>query len=371
MNQSKIFQVALSLTPGIGDINAKLLLSYCGSADEIFKSPKSKLLKIPGVGEKTVDALKSPDIIKNAEREVEQCIKLGISILFFADKDYPSRLKHAPDSPVVLYYKGTANLNHHKIIGIVGTRQATFYGKSFVDRFVSDLKIHDPLIVSGLAYGIDIQAHKASLNNNLSTIGITASGLNTIYPAVHKDTAFQMLEKGGVMTEFRIGTKPDAHNFPMRNRVIAGICDALVVVEAASSGGALITAEIANSYNKDVFAVPGNIDQKYSEGCNNLIKSNKAHLLTNVKDLEYIMNWNIEENSGTNSNHQLQLDFSELDDKEIVVIKTLKEAGSELHIDELGWKTNLPINQIASILLNLEFKSFVKSLPGKKFRLLK
>lgn len=368
MNNQKIYQVALTLVPGIGDITAKQLINYCGSAEEVFKSTPSALYKIPGIGEKIISAIKTQNVLKKAEEEIEKCIKREIRILFFTDEQYPSRLIHVPDSPALLYFKGNVDLNFSRIIGIVGTRQSTEYGKDIVYKLTKDLKRLSPLIVSGLAYGIDIHAHKAALQNNIPTIGVTASGLDYIYPAAHKDTALQMLNNGGVLTEHKLGTKPDAHNFPERNRIIAGMCDAIIVVEAAKKGGALITAEIANSYNKDVFAVPGNVGNKSSEGCNNLIKTHRANLLTCVEDLEYIMNW--EPSDSTIHEKKESSNFLEdLSEEEKYLIKIIEESGGDLHMDEISWKSQIPINQIASILLNLEFKSLVKSLPGKKFRL--
>jgi DNA processing protein len=370
MESSKIYQVALSLIPNVGDIIAKQLISYCGSAEAVFKSNKAKLIKIPGIGEKTAEAIISANVIKQAEKEVERCLKFNIEIIFYSDAGYPEKLRHAPDSPLILYYRGNADLNQNKVISIVGTREATSYGKEFVENFIKGILPHQPLIVSGLAYGIDIIAHRESLKRNLQTVGIVANGLDTLYPAAHKDIAYKMVQCGGVLTEHPLGTKPEAHNFPMRNRIIAGMSDAIIVVEAASSGGALITAEVGNSYNRDVFAVPGNIGNRYSEGCNNLIKANKAHLITSYKDVEYIMNWEADPAEISRSNPQLALDLTDMNPDEKKVLDILKENDQELHIDDISWRTKIPINKIASILLNLEFKSFVKSLPGKKFKIL-
>ena len=297
MDSERLSFLALHLVPGIGDYLIKQLVSYCGSAENVFKTPKGKLLKIPGIGGVTAEAIKTENTLHEAEKEFKKAEKEDVEILFYTDKKFPSRLKAIDDSPSLLYVKGNTNLNQAKIVAIVGTRQATAYGKEMVDRIVEGLVPHQALIVSGLAYGIDVQAHKQALKHNLSTVGILGSGMDVIYPAAHKDIARKMLDYGGLITENRFGTQPDAHNFPARNRIIAGLCDALIIVEAAAKGGALITAEIANSYNKDVFAVPGNIGQTYSEGCNKLIKINKAHLLASTKDLEYIMNWSLKKDS--------------------------------------------------------------------------
>src|SRR6185295_17331439 len=299
MDSERLSFLALHLVPGIGDRLIKQLVSYCGSAENVFKTPKGKLLRIPGIGGVTAEAIRTENTLHEAEQELKKAEKEDVEILFYTDKKFPSRLKAIEDSPSLLYVKGNTNLNQAKIVAIVGTRQATAYGRGMVDRIVEGLVPHQALIISGLAYGIDIQAHKQALRQNLSTVGILGSGMDVIYPAAHKETARKMLDYGGLITENRFGTQPDAHHFPARNRIIAGLCDALIIVEAAEKGGALITAEIANSYNKDVFAVPGNIGQTFSEGCNKLIKINKAHLLASSKDVEYIMNWGLKKDSKT------------------------------------------------------------------------
>lgn len=293
MNQSRLSLLALHFVPGVGDYLIRQLISYCGSAENVFKTPKGRLLKIPGVGEVTAKAVLSNKAFSQAERELEKAQKSNVSILFFIDKEYPSRLKQISDAPSVLFVKGNINFENPKAVAIVGTRQATNYGKECIDHLVAQLVPHDALIISGLAYGIDIHAHKQALKHSLQTIGVMGSGIDVIYPSTHTDTAKSMLHHGGLVTENIFGAKPDAHNFPMRNRIIAGLCDALVVVEAVEKGGAMITAELANSYQKDVFAFPGIIALSHSKGCHNLIKSNKAHLLTCVQDLEYIMNWKL------------------------------------------------------------------------------
>jgi len=364
MDQERVSLLALHFISGIGDFLVKQLVSYCGSAEQVFNTPKGKLLKIPGVGEFSAEAIKNGKTFQEAERELIKAEKNDTEILFFTDKKYPHRLKTIDDAPAVLYYKGNQNLNVAKSVGIVGTRQATEYGKEVVEKICRELVPHKPLIVSGLAYGIDIHAHKFALKHGLATIGVMGSGMDIIYPAVHKDTAKKMVGQGGLITENRFGTKPDAHNFPARNRIIAGLCDALIVVEAAEKGGALITAEIANTYNKDVFAVPGNLGQTYSDGCNKLIKINKANVYTSVKDLEYIMNW-----SSETSGVQTTLDLHQFEPEEQKVIAILKERKAPVMIDELSFKSSLPPSQLASLLLTLEFKNAVKSLPGKMFTL--
>ena len=366
MDQNRLAQIALNFIPGVGHMLVKQLVSYCGSAEAVLKSPKSKLLKIPGIGHQTANAVINQNVIKRAEEELLKCEKKGAEILLYTDPKFPKRLNQINDAPSLLYYKGNANLNNTKIVAIVGTRKATTYGREVTEQLIEQLKPHNPLIVSGLAYGIDIHAHKAALKFELDTIGVLASGVNVIYPALHKDVAQKMVLQGGLISENPIDAKPDAPKFPARNRIIAGMADAIIVVEAAARGGALITAEIANGYNKDVFAVPGQVDSEFSEGCNNLIKSNKAHLINSAKDIEYIMNWE----AGLAIPQSLSLDLDNFDCNEQIVIKELLEQKDSIMIDNLSWKTQLPISTLASVLLNLEFKGYISALPGKRFKLL-
>jgi DNA processing protein len=367
MDQNRLCLLALHFIPGIGDYLIRQLVSYCGSAEKVFKTPKGKLLKVPGVGEVTAEAIKQGKPFSQAEKEVKKAEAENVQFVFFTDKNFPSRLRQINDAPSLLYVKGNIDFENAKCVGIVGTRQATAYGKQRVEELVKDLVPHHALIISGLAYGIDIHAHKQALKSKLPTVGVMGSGMDVIYPSSHKETAKKMMEDGGLVTEHSFGTQPDAHNFPARNRIVAGLCDAVVIVEAAEKGGALITAEIANSYNKDVFAFPGNIGQSHSAGCNNLIKSNKAHLITSVKDLEYIMNWSATEKPQKKETFDLQ----SYNPNEQLILTTLIHNNKQLMIDELSWKTNMPVSQLASVLLNLEFKGVVASLPGKIYKLVK
>jgi DNA processing protein len=368
VDQNRIAFLALHFIPGIGDYLVRQLISYCGSAEKVFKTSRGRLLKIPGVGEITADVILKGKSFQQAERELVKAEKESVQILLFTDKNYPARLRNIPDSPSILYTKGNINFENPKAIAIVGTRQATSYGKERVEEIIRELIPHQALIVSGLAYGIDIHAHKQALKHSLATVGVMGSGMDIIYPPSHKETADKMLAHGGLVTENSFGTKPEAHNFPQRNRIIAGLCDALVVVEAAVKGGALITAEIANSYNKDVFAFPGGVGENYSEGCNNLIKTNRAHLITSVKDLEYIIGWDA---SASSKKVKPSISLAEFDESEKVILKILIEKKAAAVIDELSWKSTLPISQLASVLLGLEFKGVVKSLPGKQYTLSK
>lgn len=368
MDQIRLSLLALHFIPGLGDYLIRQLISYCGSAERIFTLPKGKLLKVPGIGEVTAEAIRKGEPFRRAEEEIRLAEKNDVELLFFVDKHYPSRLKQISDAPTLLYAKGKMNFENLKTVGIVGTRKATEYGKRCVDELVEGLVAHEATIISGLAYGIDIHAHRQAIRHKLPTIGVMGSGIDVVYPSAHRDTVKKMYEQGGLVTEHPFGTKPDAHNFPARNRIVAGLCDAVIIVEAASKGGALITADIANSYNKDVFAYPGNIGQESSEGCNHLIKTNKAFLITSVKDLEYLMNWNA---ASPPPLKKSPLDLSAFTEEEKPVMLTLAENKNQLMIDELSWKTGLTIGELASILLNLELKGAITSLPGKMYKLRK
>lgn len=368
MKDDLLYEVAIGMLPGVGAQLTKLLISYCGSAEMVFKQGKGKLKKIPGIGETTANKIINQAILSKAEKELVQAEKDNVSLLFYTHKEFPERLKQLPDAPALLYYKGNANLNCSKIISIVGTRQASSYGREIVEKLAADLQKYNVLVVSGLAYGIDITAHKAALANKLPTVGVMASGINIIYPAAHRETAEKMTEHGGLLTEYSFDTSPDAPRFPARNRIIAGMADAVIVVEAASKGGALITAEIANSYNKEVFAVPGNLGHKHSEGCNLLIRNHKANIYTRPEDLEYILNWTIDTGNATPAQDAYQNSYEHLNYEEKELVMLLK-SGEGIQIDELSWKSQIPVSKLASILLNLEFQGVVKALPGKKFKL--
>jgi DNA processing protein len=371
ITDEKIYQVALSMVPHVGGAIAKQLINYCGSASEVFKSKNYLLQRIPGVGSKIAHAIKNSDALDKAYQEVEICQRKGIQIIAYTDPDFPFRLKQIYDVPTIIYYKGTADLDHPRIVSIVGTRQATTYGRKVVEELITALASYNVLIMSGLAYGIDICAHRVALSSGLSTIGVIASGMNIIYPAVHKKEAVAMLHQGGLLTEHPLGSKPDAGKFPARNRLIAGLADATVVVEAAETGGALITANLANDYNREVFAVPGGLYQPYSKGCNNLIKNHKAHILTKAEDLLMMLGWdqqNKVSKAESGDHHTPKLDSFDLDEREKAVMLQLMGLEEGMVIDDLSWKTNIPIYQLASVLLQLEFKSLVKVCPGKKFK---
>jgi len=284
-------QIGLTFLKNIGPTLAKMLVSYFGDAESVFKASNAKLLKVPGIGEKTIAQLNFSEALTKAEAELKFIDKNGIDVIFYSDNNYPKRLRNCNDSPVLLYTKGNADLNSQHIISIVGTRNATEYGKQLCKQLIEELQQYNVLIVSGLALGIDVAAHKESLKLNVPTVGVLAHGLDRIYPNQNRLIAEKMLENGGLLSEYPSGTVPDRENFPQRNRIVAGIADATVVVEASIKGGALITAEIANSYNRDVFAFPGRVGDDFSEGCNFLIRNNKAALLTCAADLAYSLGW--------------------------------------------------------------------------------
>lgn len=359
------FKIALTLIPNIGDILAKRLVAYCGSVQAVFEEKKSSLEKIPGIGSSHANSVISHTIFERAEEEIKFIEKNNISPLFYLDSNYPKRLTYCEDSPVMLYYKGNVNLNSEKIISIVGTREATDYGKKMCEKLIADLAVHNVLIVSGLAYGIDICAHKSAIENQLPTVCTLAHGLDRIYPAMHTTTAHKMLENGGWLTDFTSNTVPDRENFPRRNRIVAGISDATIVIESKKSGGSLITADIANSYNRDVFAFPGRIDDVCSEGCNNIIKQNKAALIQSAADLIYILGWQQTKNIKAPQQKKL---FLELSNDEELLVNVLKEKDA-VPIDELCFVSKLPMSKVSALLLTLEFSGIVKSFPGKTYRL--
>lgn len=363
---SLLHQIALTLIPGVGDVLGKKLVAVCGSAEAVLSEKKNVLLKADRVGEQVVSSIfeNRNKALERAAQELEFINRYRITTYFYADKDYPARLKECVDAPMLLYYKGISVLNHPKIIAVVGTRRATTYGKDMCEKLLDGLISSDVLVVSGLAYGIDTSAHKFALEKGLSTVAVLAHGLDRIYPQLNKSLAERMIHQGGLLTDFTSGTNPDRENFPARNRIIAGLCDAVIVVEASMKGGALITAEIANSYNRDVFSVPGNIGNYFSEGCNFLIKTNRAALLQSADDIKYIMNWG-EPVKKEPVQRKLMIELSPEQEK---VVSVLQENG-EVSIDRLCEATAISPALVANALLNLEFEGIIKTLPGKVYRL--
>ena len=364
MNNELIYYLALSKIPRVGSVTAKNLISYCGGVEEVFKAKKKKLLSIPGIGDETAKEIIRHRQLHEAEKEIKFLEKTSIRVFSYLSADYPSRLKHFADSPLVLYYNGNADLNAKRIVSIVGTRKPTDYGKASCERLIDELKPYDIMVISGLAYGIDITAHRKCLDLSIPTIGVLGNGLDKVYPFVHKRVAEQMLQNGGLLSEFPIGTPPDREHFPMRNRIVAGMCDALVVVETKEKGGSMITANLANDYNKDVFAFPGRIHDPASKGCNMLIKSHRASLLEGAQDLIYIMRWNQAEKASA-VQRSLFLALSNEEQQ----IADLLQSQKDMAIDQLTVALSKTPSEMAAILLNLEFQGVIRSLPGKRYAL--
>ncbi len=358
-----LFILALQNVSGVGDTTAKKLINHCGSAEAVFKEKKDNLLKIDGIGHVTISDLFSKGHIEAAQSELQFIKSENIKCHYFTSETYPERLKHCIDSPILLFEAGNINLNKKHIISIVGTRKITTSGIAFCEKLVEELAIFNPVIVSGFAYGTDITAHKAAIKNNLQTIGCLAHGFNQIYPKVHKKYMAEVENNGGFFTDFWSTDAFDRNNFLKRNRIIAGISEATIVIESAEKGGSLVTADIANSYNRDVFAVPGRTTDSQSIGCNNLIKRQQAHLLSTPLDVPYLLNWQLEDLKQPAVQKQL---FVELDDNEKVVYNYLKDNDKQL-LDSIALSCNMPTYKLAGLLLNMELKGVVRPLPGKLF----
>lgn len=364
MTTSDLFYtLALLKVEGVGDIVAKKLINHCGSAEKVFSAKKSQLFAIDGVGEMLYRNLQQTFVFDLAKSELNFIEKRNIDCLFYQDALYPERLKHCIDSPTVLFQSGTLDLQNKKLVAIVGTRQVTSYGADFTRKLIEDLAPLQPVIVSGFAYGVDIVAHQSAIECGLQTIGILAHGLNQIYPKMHKKYIDRMEQNGGFMTEFWSTSSPERENFIKRNRIVAGMTEATIVIESAEKGGSLITANLANDYNRDVFAVPGRTSDKYSQGCNTLIKTQRAHLLSSAADIVYILNWELKEITTQSVQKQL---FITLEPEEQIIYDFLQRNGKEL-LDLIALECELPIFKITSLLLNMELKGVVRPLPGKLF----
>lgn len=365
MTNELTYQIALTLIPNIGAVQAKVLIDYFGNAETIFKARKKDLASLDKIGAVRAKSIKDFTDFSLAEAEIDFIEKYKIQPLFINDNHYPKRLLNCYDSPTMLYYKGTADLNATKIISVIGTRNNSEYGKLITEKFIEELQSQQVLVVSGLAYGIDVCAHKAALQNKLPTVGVLAHGLDTIYPAQHKGLAKEMVLNGGLLTEFTHNTIPDKHNFPRRNRIVAGMADATIVIETAIKGGSMITAELANNYNRDVFAFPGRTIDAKSVGCNYLIKKNIASLITDAKQILESMGWE-KKKIIPKKQRELFIELSE-DEKMMVQILSAKEM---VPIDELYLQSGLSSSAVAAALLNLEMQHVVMSMPGKTYKLL-
>ena len=363
MEHTLIYQIAITLIPGIGDVSGKKFVAYCGSAEAVFQEKRQALEKIHGIREVTIDALCHPkDILKRAEQEMEFIEQNSIQPLFYQDSNYPRRLLQCTDSPMMLYYKGNAPLNVKRVVAVVGTRNISEYGKACCSKLVEDLVDDEVMVISGLAYGVDTMAHRTAVKAGIPTVGVLGNGLHQIYPAINKKLAGEMLTNGGLLTECMSGTHPEKENFPRRNRIIAGMADAVIVIESALKGGSLITADLANSYSRDVFAYPGRVNDRYSQGCNYLIRTNRAHLMEGVTQLRYVMRWEPRQPK----ERQTSI-FREFSEEEALVMNCF-ENQNIVSLDDLIVKTNLPTTKLASLLLNLEFDGILLALPGKRYQ---
>ena len=360
--EDTLYCIALKNVPQVGPLIAKNLISYCGSPEAVFREKKRRLLKIPGVGQTIATNILDKQHIESAEREMAYVVKHKVQVLFYLDEDFPNRLKHIDQSPILLYARGNMNLNAQRTVAIVGTRRPTEHGKSACASLIQDLRDVSPLILSGLAYGIDITAHREALKCDLATVAVLGSGLGMVYPAQHHNSARQMERNGGLLTEFSHDTKPDRENFPARNRIVAGLADVTLVVESAATGGSMITAEFASAFNREIGAVPGRVSDPLSMGCNNLIKQHKAHLITNGEDVARLMGWNTTESK---SSIQRQI-FAELSEDEELLVELMPDS-NEYEIDDLTVRSKLRPSQLATVLLSLEFKGVLRALPGNRY----
>lgn len=370
MQDEQIYTLALTRIYGLGLTSACNLIREMGSAGDIFRYRKELPERIPGVSDKLVKALDCPEAFKRAEEELLYAERNNIRCITFNDEQYPSRLRECGDAPLVLFYRGNTPLNALRVVSVVGTRHATSYGEEICRNFMEELAgtCPDTLIVSGLAYGIDIHAHRAALQHKLPTVGVLAHGLDRIYPSAHRETAVKMMDNGGLLTEFMSGTNPDRQNFVKRNRIVAGMCDAVVVVESAAKGGALITAELAESYHRDCFAFPGKVTDCYSTGCNQLIRNNRASLILSGEDFIQSMGWDQMRTGKPKHVVQRQL-FPDLSEEETKIVETIQKMDEGIQINTLVIETDIPIHRISTLLFELEMKGVVQPMAGGMYRL--
>lgn len=363
LEEELLYVLALQRAKGVGDIIAKKLISHCGSAKNVLKSKPSSIEKINGIGSYLLQNIFEKANIIDAEKELKYIQNNKVAYFYFLDDNYPSRLKQCVDAPIILFKEGNFELEEQRIISIVGTRNITSYGRDFCENFIEELKPYNPIIVSGFAYGVDICAHRAAVKNNLTTIGVMAHGLEEVYPKSHKKYIADIHKNGGFLTDFWHNDVLVRENFLKRNRIVAGISEATIIVESADKGGSLVTADIANSYNRDVFAVPGRTTDTFSKGCNDLIKRNKAAVLTCATDLVEMLNWNMVTEQPKIIQKQL---FVDLNDVEQTIYDFLFSNGKEL-LDIISLRCQLPIHQTTTVLFNLEMKGMIKPLPGKLY----
>ncbi|MCB0837356.1 MAG: DNA-processing protein DprA [Bacteroidetes bacterium] len=368
MNQRNLYLLALALTKGLGPVSVKNLIAYCGSAKAVFDAPKGKLKRAPGIGEVAVNLVRESHNLQRAEAEMNFCLQQGIEVISYLDEGYPQRLKYIHNAPLILFKKGKVDINAQPNIAIVGTRRATDYGRALTEQFATCFAEKGMNVVSGLAYGIDITAHRAVLKAGGITTAVLAHGLDRIYPGNHYRKAMEMLEKGGILTEYLTGTDPDAPHFPARNRIVSGISRAVIVIEAAEKGGALITAKLAFDQNREVYAIPGRIGDTFSQGCNHLIRDNIAKLVSSPE--EVLADLDIQWQEHTDRTQQLELALAApeipLNAEEAKVMNLLNQG--EALVDQITVKTGIPVHRLNALLLSMEFKNLLRQLPGKKYQ---
>ncbi len=364
MKDEKLLAILqLQKATGVGDILAKRLIAAVGDVQQIFKEKKASLQKINGIGSHVLKHLFDKKLQLAAEKEIAYIKKNNVKCTYFLEDAYPQNLIHCIDGPILLFQDGNIDMSNQRIISIVGTRNMTSYGRDFCNQFIEEIAQYNPIIVSGFAYGVDICAHKVAVKNNLQTIAVLAHGFDQIYPKIHKKYIHQVNENGGFFTEFWHDENPLRENFLKRNRIVAGISKATIIIESAQKGGSLVTSDIANSYNRDVFSLPGRITDLYSKGCNNLIKNNQAHLLTAAKDVAQMLNWDIEPTSKEPVQQTL---FVNLTKDEQKIHDYLYQKGKQV-LDVIALDCAIPTYTLAPLLLQMELKGVIKPLPGKLF----
>lgn len=364
-----LYRIGLTMIKGIGDVLGRQLLEYMGDAEAVFKEKTHTLLKVPGIGSVQAAEIKRPEVLKQAEKELSFVEKNRITACFFSDSDYPRRLRECKNAPLLVYFKGTCDLNTQRIISVVGTRKITDYGKDVCEKLIAGLaeNLPDLLVVSGLAYGTDVTAHRSALLHQLPTLAVLAHGLDRIYPPAHRSIAVEMLENGGLLTDFPSGTNPDKPNFIKRNRIIAGLSDATIVIESADRGGSLITADMACSNSRDVFAVPGRTTDVHSQGCNRIIRQNIAALITCATDVILAMKWDTSVAPHVRVPVQAELVFS--GSEECSRVLAILREKKEMHINQLSAEMHIPVHKLSEPLFELEMDGLIKAAPGSVYKI--
>ena len=362
-----VYQLAITMIPGIGAITARKLIDYLGSPEAVFREKSSSLRRIPGVGTHLSRQISTSDLVAEAEREIGQMQKYRISSVYYRDEAYPWRLKNCVDGPLLLFYRGKPAFERERMISIVGTRNASSYGREQTQAIIRELSEEYPdlVIISGLAYGIDITAHRSAMDNGLDTFAVMAHGLPTIYHASHPGSAAKILDKGTFLSDFPTSMKPERNNFLRRNRIIAGLAEATVIIESGRKGGAMITADLASSYSREVFAIPGRTTDFRSAGCNRLIKDNVAALITSGKEIAQLLGWE----QPARTNPVVPVVLNNLSGDESKVLRELNEFPG-LGLDILAVRTHIPVYKLSGLLLQMELNNWITVLPGNHYKAL-